>query len=735
MRETTRHAATGLVLAALMCASLPVASAAAPKHSDNAGAHAAVAKVHALAKGKGVKTGFELTPALAQLSASLPSLTGSDRDQAESLLARPDDTQQDPADTHKWTVPEAPGSPYCLAHFCVHWVAASADAPALTSSNLDPAPDYVEQMAAILENEVFPCENGTAPAACAGAPGLGWREAAPDSGRGGNDKTDVYIEDLYTNEHVFGYAAADPGQAQDPSVPHSAYMVVDKDYSRYANGDAAGGLAAERVTAAHEYNHVLQNAYDYLEDSWMFEATAVYMEDKVYPQINDYLDYVRAWASSTKQPLTTFSQTSLKAYGSAVWNHWLDHRFGAGVVRSAWEHSVGAADFAPGAYGAAIAGANGAGFSDEFDRFSAAVAEWNVPGGGFPDPYPDVPRDGTLPAGSQTTPFALPHTTFALFDVPIPQTGAPVIRLTATLPPDTTGAVALVGREGADPSAGTVTSNLTSIPAGGIGAVDLNSPGSFGRITAVVVNSDPSKGGFDFTADDYVFTKDAQDVVASVAEPGPPIVTTGGPGSVTDHGAVVGGALDPHLIETTWTIEYGRTSSYGSSTAPQRLLASTVGAAPVTAALSELRANTTYHYRVLASNTAGAAAGADMTFKTKRDVTRPGLSVKVKRQKLRTVRTRGALYLARCSERCLGTAELRLSRATARKLGLSVVLGKSRVTLDARPASTKLRVRLSPGARRKLAGNRGGLRLTLRVSVADEARNRSTRTKRLVVKP
>jgi hypothetical protein len=590
-------------------------------------------------------------------------------------------------------------------------------------------------MAAILENEVFPCENGTAPAACAGAPGLGWREPAPDSGRGGNDKTDVYIQDLYTNEHVFGYVASDPGQARDPSVPHFAYMVLDQVYSRYANGDPAGGLAAERVTAAHEYNHVLQNAYDYLEDSWMFESTAVYMEDKVYPQINDYLDYVRAWTSNTKQPLTTFAQGDMKPYGSAVWNHWLDHRYGPAAVRSAWEHSVGAADFAPGAYGAAIAGANGGGFSDEFDRFSAAVAEWNVPGSGFPDPYPDVPRDGILPVGSQTTPFALPHTTFALFDVPTPQTGAPVIRLTATLPPDTVGAVALVGWEGPDPAAGTVTSNLTPIRAGGIGAVELNSPGSFGRITAVVVNSDPSKGGFDFTADDYVFTKDAQDVVASVIEPGPPIVTTGGPGAVTDHGAPVGGAVDPHLLETTWTVEYGRTSSYGSSTAPQRLPASTVGAAPVTVGLSDLRANTTYHYRVLARNTAGAAAGAGMTFKTRRDVTRPALSVKVKRQKLRTVRTRGAVYLARCSERCLGTAELRLGRAIAKKLGLPVVLGKSRVTLDARPASTKLRVHLSQRAKRKVAGNRTGLRLTLRVRVADQARNRSTATKRLVASP
>ncbi|MEA2424078.1 MAG: hypothetical protein QOH13_488, partial [Thermoleophilaceae bacterium] len=496
---------------------------------------------------KGVKTGFERSGA---------------------ILARPDDTAADPQDTHKWSGLEAAGSPHCTPHFCVHWTGTGSDGS-------DAA--HADQMKDILENEVFPCENTTAPTACAGSPGLGWRLPASDGTLGGDARTDVYIENLYDSEKVFGYVATDPGQPQDPSVAHYAYMVLDKDYTRYAGGDAAGGLVAEQVTAAHEYNHILQNAYDYLEDSWMFEATAVYMEDKVYPQDNDYLHYVPAWATNPHQPLTAFSNQNLKPYGSAVWNHWLDHRFGSGVVRSAWESSVGSADFAPAAYSAAIGAAGGAGFSDEFDRFSAAVAEWNAPGSGFPDPYPDVVRDGTLPAGSQTSPFGLAHTTFALFEVPVPSDSPPVIRLTATLPAGTSGAIALVGRTGADPAAGTVTSNLTPMPAGGFGAVQLDNPAAFGRITAVVVNSDASKAGFDFTADDYVFTKDAQDVVATVIEPGVPIPVTGPAKSIADHAASITGSVDPHLIDTTWTIEYGRTSSYGSSTAPQPVAGSTLG--------------------------------------------------------------------------------------------------------------------------------------------------------------
>ena len=706
-----RIAAVALVAAIALPA--PVAQA----KPTRAQAKAALVKVQQLREGHGVHTGHELTPALRDLFRSLPALSGDDRTAAESILARPDDEQKDPDDTHKWTPRvEAGGSPRCGAHFCVHWTMLGADA-----SNAS----YAQSMLDIFENEVYPCENGTAAASCAGSPGLGWREAASDAPLGGDARVDVYIEDLFTNEHVFGYVALDPGQSVDPAVPHYAYMVMDKDYTRYSSdGSAASGLAAERVTAAHEYNHILQNAYDYLEDRWMFEATAVYMEDKVYPANNDYLNYVTAWVANPKQPLTAFPSSNLKAYGSAVWNHWLDHRFGSAVVRGAWEQSVGAANFAPGAYSAAISAAGGADFSDEFNRFAAAVAEWQAPDAGFPDRYPDVARDAVLATGTQTVPFSLPHTTFAFFDVPIPPTNPPTIRLTGRLPAGTAGAIALVARVGQDPAAGPVTTSLTPMPTGGIAAASLDNPAQYGHITAVVVNSDPSRGGFDPALDDYVFTKDAGDVVVSMAEPGPPIPVTGPAGLITDHGAFVNATVDPHLIDTTWSIEYGRTPGYGSSTVPAALPATTVGAASVVVPLRHLKAHATYHYRVVASNSAGIAAGADMSFKTARDITKPKVSIKVKRQRIATVRTRGLVYLARCSERCRGRAELRLSRRSARRAGLPELLGKTRVELGAHPKLRKFRVRLNRRARAGLATRRRPLQAVLVFRVADESRNR-----------
>lgn len=709
------------------------ATAKGDQRGDRSAAERALAKVQQLRQGNGVRTGRELTPALARLYASLPKLSREGRRAAEGILARPDDGGQDPSGTHKWSVPEAVTSPRCGAKFCIHWVATTADAPALTdTAPANGVPDYVEKMLSVFEGEVYPCENGTGAGACVAgaAPGLGWADAAPDGTRGGDGRIDVYIEDLFP-DRIFGYVALDPGQPQDPSVPHFAYMVMDKDFSRFGDGSAAANERNMDVTAAHEYNHVLQNAYDYLEDPWMFEATAVYMEDKVYPAIDDYLQYLEPWVANTAQPLTAFPDTNLKPYGSAVWNHWLDSRYGPVVVRRAWEQSVGSSDFAPGAYNGAIGASGGTSFMDEFGRFSAAVAEWNAPGSGFPDRYPGVPRAATLPPGSATQPFALAHTTFALFDVPVP--AAPSIRLTGTLPAGTNGAIALVGRTGPDPNGGTVTTSFAPMPSGGSAVVTLDNPGQFGRITAVVANADPSRAGFDPVALDWVFTKDATGVVLALAQPGPPLVTTGAPGSVSDHGAVVNGGVDPQLIDTSWSFEYGTSTAYGSTTPPQNLAGSTAGASAVSVPLAGLEPNTTYHYRLVAGNSAGITRGADMTFTTARDVTKPIVSFVVRRQKLRTVRSRGFFYLGRCSERCLGTARLTVSPAVTKRLRTSTVLGKGRITLDPKPQPTRLRIGMTARSRQRLKRVRQSIKALVKIRVADESGNAVTLSRRVTL--
>jgi hypothetical protein len=78
--------------------------------------------------------------------------------------------------------------------------------------------------------------------------------------------------------------------------------------------------------------------------------------------------------------------------------------------------------------------------------------------------------------------------------------------------------------------------------------------------------------------------------------------------------------VNPDGRETTYDFEYGETASYGSSTTPG-VLGSGEAPVPATTELSGLKLDTTYHYRVVASNECEVgktcpAYGPDQTFTT-----------------------------------------------------------------------------------------------------------------------
>ncbi|HYI99552.1 MAG TPA: hypothetical protein VEX36_07755 [Thermoleophilaceae bacterium] len=85
-------------------------------------------------------------------------------------------------------------------------------------------------------------------------------------------------------------------------------------------------------------------------------------------------------------------------------------------------------------------------------------------------------------------------------------------------------------------------------------------------------------------------------------------------------GATLAGEVNPNNAETTYRFEWGNTASYGSSIPVPAASAGADGApALVSQQLDGLLPNTTYHYRIVATNEAGASFGLDRAF-----TTRPG---------------------------------------------------------------------------------------------------------------
>ena len=265
----------------------------------------------------------------------LDRLTPAERTRARRILARPTDGMSDPLDDG-YDVEEE--TPLCSTHTCVHYVGSTDDAPPPEDVTGGTEPDYVEAVSAVVE-DIWDAEVGT----------LGYRAPKSDAtsdNDGGSALLDVYLVDI-GGDGLYGYCASDDPNL-DPSYQYwdmSAYCVLDNDYdiSQYGYPDPMDPL---RVTAAHEFFHAIQFAYDIGEDAWLMESTATWMEERVYDDINDNRQYLST--SPLAQPLIPLDQSSgFRVYGAWIFWQFLTEYLGGTsapdphIVRAVWRRADG----------------------------------------------------------------------------------------------------------------------------------------------------------------------------------------------------------------------------------------------------------------------------------------------------------------------------------------------------------------------------------------------------------
>ncbi len=230
----------------------------------------------------------------------------------------------------------------------------------------------------------------------------------------------------------------------------------------------------------------------------------------------------------------------------------------------------------------------------------------------------------------------------------------------------------------------------------------------------------------------FLFTNgtNPRGLFAGSYQPGTPV--TGAASGVSTSVATVSGAVNPEGAPIRVSFQFGASTAYGQSTAPQTLAPGNV-ATPFTGQLTGLPAGTTIHYRAVAVSDFGTFAGADQTLTTSSVGTPPPPvgSVTVGRAKvsgttaLVRVACGGALG-AQCnvSLRMTVTETFRgqkLIAVAARVRHKVLGVGSAAVTLTAGNAQT-VRIALN-GQGRKLLASRHVLKVKL---VVTEARGNSS---------
>ena len=161
------------------------------------------------------------------------------------------------------------------------------------------------------------------------------------SDNGGDGKYDVYL--LGLPKKYLGYTVGEYFLSPD-TVSATSFIVLDNDYLNYASYHSP--LEWLQVTAAHEFFHAIQMGYDateyepgieHIKPYWM-EMSAVWMEEMVYDDVNDYLGYLFSFFDQPWLSLKTFRGLfDFHPYGSCVWPIFLSERFDTLIIREIWE--------------------------------------------------------------------------------------------------------------------------------------------------------------------------------------------------------------------------------------------------------------------------------------------------------------------------------------------------------------------------------------------------------------
>ena len=108
----------------------------------------------------------------------------------------------------------------------------------------------------------------------------------------------------------------------------------------------------------------------------------------------------------------------------------------------------------------------------------------------------------------------------------------------------------------------------------------------------------------------------------------PPTVKTKAASPITQTSATLNATVNPNGSEVTeCKLEYGTTASYGSSASCTPSPGSGTSAVAVSAAVTGLIPNTTYHFRISATNSGGTSNGSDETLMTLPDAPQEGLGI------------------------------------------------------------------------------------------------------------
>ncbi len=156
---------------------------------------------------------------------------------------------------------------------------------------------------------------------------LNWAPPPPDYGAGGDERYDIYIYDLPSG--IGGWCVAEAWYSDPYPDGATSWIGID-------NQLGMGNFL--KIVASHEFSHASQFRYSAREMQFIYENTAVWMEDVCYESINDYIGYLSTSPNPLGNPDYPITSTqNLYLYAGGIWFMFLEDYYDIDCPRRVWE--------------------------------------------------------------------------------------------------------------------------------------------------------------------------------------------------------------------------------------------------------------------------------------------------------------------------------------------------------------------------------------------------------------
>lgn len=157
---------------------------------------------------------------------------------------------------------------------------------------------------------------------------------------------DVYIGNSFAGDNIYGFVAEDQQIGDNPNSPFkendaaTSYMVMRSDYLDFPGSQEKN----IQVTAAHEYVHAIQYGYWTDMEIFMFEGTAAWAEEYMYPGLDDNFQYLNGVFeySDVAQNLAPGEIPQLDGHWYSTWLFfkYLTEQHGVDIIKDIFEAGI-----------------------------------------------------------------------------------------------------------------------------------------------------------------------------------------------------------------------------------------------------------------------------------------------------------------------------------------------------------------------------------------------------------